>query len=744
MLGLELLIAGLPISKEQFVELRKRYSGSNSDFTAIFAANVDAVLQSLSPFGSQAVSFLRTVGETAPLVEACENYLKILSLPDAVDGDVGSSELCLALYLTLCQDDSTANPLPTLLPLASESCGKTASLTLVMRAKKFPEETEKQASCYVTQVLATGPNISSSDFISLSSALELYMPLFTSSIKPIYTLKQCKEAFLFQAHAFKENLDERIAKAILAAVSASCIDEEARKFNTDTYLPFLVAGLDFVGSNLIAAMSLLCIVKLWNFSHIEQFITLLTVLQKTMDGFKTCEVQCKATEYFLEALAYLSLGNSAKTVLRTDEDFLNHLLLVLETTKENPNIYGVLLVYLNLSKVKDPAADKDTDTVNYLKGVSVPGKDNSKEDAEAISLFNERLVLEHKIVSSLSGLNMNQGNVASQTLRVLYSLALDPKREIQRAIVAQGGLNILLKYLTTYSTTEKSKNRTMAFSSDPGVIQTRTFAIRALAILCRSVDPKVAFSTFDVKTAVPFLVELFGLDSGEITSSQISATSSDARFAFESQLSILDKLCGLLALTNLSSESNNDLHLSIINRVFESHLKDLMLDTTLPDIQRATWELINNLIVNPAMLAKFFNLENAESLKNLTILVKMLHSRSERLQVVIAGLMANATMEYELVAQVIMTNVTNVFEPLLKIISDILRQQAQNDDLILRVCTLVLNLVEVAEGHKLESYKRFQEDKAFKSGLKTVVISTKNSDIMFTIRSIIETARLKF
>lgn len=87
----------------------------------------------------------------------------------------------------------------------------------------------------------------------------------------------------------------------------------------------------------------------------------------------------------------------------------------------------------------------------------------------------------------------------------------------------------------------------MAFSFDPDVIRTRTFAIYALAIFCRSGNRKIAFSTFDVETAKPFIVEILGLGSEKAASSQSNATSSNERFRFWVAIVDSSKLCGLLA-----------------------------------------------------------------------------------------------------------------------------------------------------------------------------------------------------
>ncbi|OVF05409.1 putative SWI5-dependent HO expression protein [Clavispora lusitaniae] len=734
-----LLCEGKPLSETQFGVLKCSSDDVREKCRQALQYSPSSVLHSLEAFGSAAAAFLVSSlpGDCSALIEECEKKL------DTSSSEPGPSlDLYISLYSNLCLQNDTSEPVLLLCPFLKTQYDRAVTLALVLYARKYTSKAESQAKTLVQRILNTDPDhISASEFRSLCSTIELFFPIFPQSMKALYVSARCKEIFLHQAQMLENGKGSSNSKIewLLRVLSASCVDEGARKFNTDTYLRFLVAGTE-MDSHVIRSLSLLCLVKLWNFSETEKQISFETLVQSICNGFKSCDLQDKSIEYFLESLAYLSLGNAAKKAMRDDEDFLERLLFVLETTKDPSNIYGVLLVYSNLSKSRDPTADKDTNTINYLKNIAVPGNDRAANNPEDDALFNENLVISHKLVGSLRALKVTQGNSLSQIIRIIYNLSSNHKREIQREIVAQGGLNIVLKYLTQYSSVDKKTHKTHASSMEEETLEVRLCAIRALATICRSVDPKLAFSEFDIKTTVPFLEELLGLETEE---QSFQTQKDNPRAAFASSITVLDKLCSLLALTNLSSMPNKALHESIITRLFEQHLKDLMLETSQPDIQRAAWELINNLISTPMMLAKFFNSENPESIRNLNILVKMLHSKNESLQVVIAGLLANATMEFELVAQVLMEN-QQVFEQIMEIIANILQKQADNDDLLLRVLTFLLNLVEVAVGHKLDALDKIQNDKPLKQGLKNVVISTKNSDIMYTIRGIVEAAQLKF
>ncbi|OBA23242.1 hypothetical protein METBIDRAFT_15475, partial [Metschnikowia bicuspidata var. bicuspidata NRRL YB-4993] len=628
---------------------------------------------------------------------------------------------------------------PTLLSfLASPDTSiKDLSIFLLYALTKKSSSTEKQITEYLMNSLKRdSPEMPAPSFTILSKSLETFFPIFPDSMTRIYVSEACKQAFLYQGlllNPEKDVNDYSTAQQLLQVLSLSCIRETARKFNTENYLPLLIAGTALESSPTIRSLLLLCVVKLWNFSAIEKQISMDTVFTKTLSLFISADPASLECISLLEALAYLSLGAATKSALRANEQAIEQLVLLLETSLDPLVIYGCLLVILNLCRIKSADQDKDTNTLNYLKSMATE-KSTADDSEESVIAFNLDLVSEHKLVSTMAALKNVKENSTAHIIQIIYSLTTKQSVATHRMIVSQGGLNINIKYLVEHSKVIKETSSTTAASSDETLLEVRLQSLRALATLCRSVNPTLAFSKYDVKTCVPFLVELLGPDL---------TVGLKAPFLPESFMGPGDKLCSLLALTNLSSKPDPDLHQSIVSRAFEQHLKNLMLDSTLFAVQKATWELINNLVAaSPLMLAKFFNPESAESRRNLDLLVKMLHSQDESLQIVIAGLIANATMEFDLVSVSILVQ-KPIFENLCQIVASIFNQQAQNDDLILRVATFLQHLTSVAKASQKEALSVLRTDPALKSGIKTVVVTTKDANIMSLLRETIQLAEMK-
>ncbi|GEQ68025.1 hypothetical protein JCM33374_g1691 [Metschnikowia sp. JCM 33374] len=674
---------------------------------------------------------------TKPVVEICEQKLQ---------NSVNPSAFYLTLYSSFCAKSQRGNAamIPSLLSflgLEQPWLRELSVFVLLSLIKTYPA-TEKSVSDHLSGLLEKeAPGLSAKSFSVLCKSLETFFPVLPDSMTAIYVSEPCKEAFLYQGlllNPEKHTTDFSTAEILLQVLSSSCIRETARKFNTEHYLPLLIAGSNLDTSPRITALSLLCIVKLWNFSAIEKQISMDSVFSKTLSLFVSADatsLECKA---LLEALAYLSLGTATKSALRSNEQALEQLVMLLETSSDPSAIYGCLSVVLNLCRLKPADQDKDMNTLNYLKSVSAEknGKNGPADNEEAIITFNHALVSDHKLVGTLAALKNAKTNSASLIVQILHSLSIKQPITMQREIVAQGGLNVTIKYLVDHSkiSTTGGSSTTEPSSDDETAVEIRLQCLRTLATMCRSVNPAVAFSKYDVKTCVPFLVELLGPETSLGPSASLLSSP---------LLGPADKLCSLLALTNLSSLPDVDLHTSIINRAFEQHLKNLMIDSTLFAVQKAAWELINNLIASPLMLAKFFNPDSASSRTNLDLLVKMLHSQNESLQVVIAGLIANATMEFDLVSVSILTQ-RPIFDNLRKITASVFTNQAQNEDLVLRVATFLRSLTAVARESQPVALESFKSDTALKSGIKVVVISTKNSDIISLLRETIQSAEMKF
>lgn len=738
----QLIQNGTPLSKMQWDTFEQSLKDKKKRLEYLnilknFPGNTLMSVQSHQQGRSVLVLLIDTESCAKSVLEAIEQKLDLSKLLDELQFYLN---ICLSICL---QYPNLAGLVFGKLLLLLAIDDKTVHDLVVLTLALVSRQSSELSSGLVVEFLISTIALSSTSRLNellFFSTIETFFPIFPAQIKAVYISNDCKDVMLAKIFKLLPNdkgEDTRMAEHILRAVSLSCIDEETRKFNMDNFLDFFVSRAKLLDPNRVVALSLLCLVKLWSFTSIEKKISLKTVLDNTKNLLRVCEVGEECVHDVLEALSYLSLGATVKRSLRLDEKVCEKLLLILETEKESSSIYGALVVLLNLSEIKAKGGDEDASTVNYLKKISLPNGNDVKDDETAVKLFNEALVETHRLVGTLRGLNLSKESIITQSVQIVDNLSQCAKKSVERDIVSQGGLTILLKYLTENSAIKKGTERTEGLSTAEGVLATRLRSLRALAIICRSVNPKLLISDFDIKTVVPFLVELLGPEVADYTSSELD----DPTSALSMSLTPFDRLCGLLALTNLSALQENDLTNILIRRLFDGHLKDLMIDSTIPDIRKAAWELINNLISDPQMLAKFFNTDNPESMKNLDVMVKMLHSRDVGLQVVIAGLLANATLEFNLVSMVILSK-NDISTKLLEITSSIFQQQATNDDLIIRVCSYLVNVVEAAS--LLKQSEDIQNNNALKAGIKNVVLTTKSKDIMLTIREIIEMGQLKF
>lgn len=716
-----LLSEGTPLSESQFNQFKKDIPLHKDEYISQIGKDPKNFLKSIQNFNSVSIVATLTNKDLAhKIITICVSKF---------DGE--EIDFYLSLYTLLLQkyDILHLESIGEILSLFSKKPNSHSLiiLAIILQSKTHPIETSEFLSKEISKLLSD-PN----QIINAFSALEAFIPVFPLKLIPIYTSKTCKDIILGKVTQSSElKYDQNLILLLLKVVSLSCIDENARKVNTETFLPFLIAGCDFNSNLDIQSLSVLCIVKLWSFSKIENVISLNKIMHLTRELMKNPKLEENPRKYALEALAYLSLNNSIKSSLRDDEILINELVHVIKTHQDSPNIYGALLVLGNLSQVKEPGVSKERKTVNYLKSVSVPNNDQPSDDDGNLEKFCHDLVEKMDIVAIMRKLDLGNPTVARECIVLLYNVAFWPDRGLIRKIVLQGGLALVLKYLTTYSSMNKQSLRPQAMGTSPEELEKRLKALRSLSFMCRSVDPKLAFNEYDVKTAVPFLGELLG--TGPIFGAQEQKT---PQLALVDLLTPLDKFWCLLALTNLCARPDKSLNVLIINRFFDLHIKDLMIESGSPDIQRATWELINNLILEPLMLAKFFNADNSESLHHLDILVKMLHSLDEKLQVVIAGILANATMEYDLVTTVILSQ-NDILNRVVKISSDILQKQPHLDDLILRLGTFLGNLFDTAQASTPEKFQRLRTDSGLLFGFKTVLQTSNNSSVFELISEIV-------
>lgn len=546
--------------------------------------------------------------------------------------------------------------------------------------------------------------------IIVKTLSELY-PSLTTLCSEIFLTNGLSK--LFKKRVFEEQ-DLQFTKELLRLLSSACIDETMRTYITENYLQLLERSLNVEDVQIYSALVL---VKTWSFTKLtcinlkqlsEIFINAISrrIMPKIENVNETAVKleEVPKVEMSVEALAYLSLKASVKIMIRNNESFTEILLTMIKNQKMTHCLYGLLVIMANLSTLPEESngsSQSINDLKNYadLKG---PGADKvgaEKESKEDILLFNEKYILRTELISFLKREMHNLSpNCKQQVVRVIYNITRS-KNFIPQCI-SQGGTTIILEYL--------------ANKQDIGE-PIRILGCRALTRMLIFTNPGLIFKKYSALNAIPFLFELLPR----------STPVDDNPLHNDEQIKLTDNYEALLALTNLASSETSDgeevcKHI-VSTKVYWSTIENLMLDENVP-LQRSTLELISNMMSHPLTIAaKFFNLENPQSLRNFNILVKLLQLSDVESQRAVAAIFANIATTIPLIAKELLTK-KELIENAIQVFAD------QIDDIELRQRLLMLffGLFEVIPDNGTnEMYPLLQENQKLKDALN---MSLKRGD----------------
>lgn len=546
--------------------------------------------------------------------------------------------------------------------------------------------------------------------IIVKTLSELY-PSLTTLCSEIFLTNGLSK--LFKKRVFEEQ-DLQFTKELLRLLSSACIDETMRTYITENYLQLLERSLNVEDVQIYSALVL---VKTWSFTKLtcinlkqlsEIFINAISRrIMPKIENVNESAVKLEEVpkvEMSVEALAYLSLKASVKIMIRSNESFTEILLTMIKSQKMTHCLYGLLVIMANLSTLPEESngsSQSINDLKNYadLKG---PGADKvgaEKESKEDILLFNEKYILRTELISFLKREMHNLSpNCKQQVVRVIYNITRS-KNFIPQCI-SQGGTTIILEYL--------------ANKQDIGE-PIRILGCRALTRMLVFTNPGLIFKKYSALNAIPFLFELLPR----------STPVDDNPLHNDEQIKLTDNYEALLALTNLASSETSDgeevcKHI-VSTKVYWSTIENLMLDENVP-LQRSTLELISNMMSHPLTIAaKFFNLENPQSLRNFNILVKLLQLSDVESQRAVAAIFANIATTIPLIAKELLTK-KELIENAIQVFAD------QIDDIELRQRLLMLffGLFEVIPDNGTnEVYPLLQENQKLKDALN---ISLKRGD----------------
>ena len=395
-------------------------------------------------------------------------------------------------------------------------------------------------------------------------------------------------AQLFLTDGFVEALvpslqgtDVGVEVAALEMLSAACVDKACRTAiatHCTEYLEALVAGGEADKS---AAAVVLAKVK---YTPGEGKDVQQQDVDKLAGVFKAMMLKddAESRDSSVEGLAYTSLKGSVKEMLIKDKTFVKSLVETLKNSAGKPTVmFGALTVVSNLT-VYAPTLSEEQRKVAQLKNYAET-KPNAKvepdkEDRDERVTPRCKALIDAGVVPALVACSKKvTPNALASIANIVLSLSKQQKH--RGTIASQGGVKLSLQLYSSASG-ESAQDRTV-----------RQTAAHALGRILVSVNPSHVFSSqLAISSAIRPLFSL--LEEAEELKDQLPV--------FEA----------LLSLTNLAS-TEDGIRDQII-RLAWTKIEELLLSDNVM-IQRATVELVCNLMGSPTAVAKFADGSKAAS-----------------------------------------------------------------------------------------------------------------------------------
>ena len=354
--------------------------------------------------------------------------------------------------------------------------------------------------------------------------------------------------------------------AALELLSAACVDKACREA-IDRYCSPWLRDLSDEAEGKHKALSSLVLAKI-NATSSEE------VTSKLADLVLVNEVN---KDQAIEGLAYTTLQPKVKEDIASNANLLKRLIAAL--TDRPSAAFGCLTIFSNLTTYRPPQ------TAEQKKMAQLKAYANQQKPAENDPLDNDSFVtsrckklLDADIVPALvsSCKQTSSPTNIAMVVKTLLSLAKEQKHRTK--MVTQGSVKLLLQIRERIGKTDKS-------SAEASTIDRN--ASHALARLLISVNPEHVFSSaLPVSTAVSSLIPLLTYDT-------------DAE-----QRDLLPTFEALLALTNLASMEEPAARDLLLRSSAFDRLEDLLFSSNTL-VQRASVELVCNLMASPAGVAKY-------------------------------------------------------------------------------------------------------------------------------------------
>lgn len=627
-------------------------------------------------------------------------------------------------------------------------------LTVMTLYSEEKEETKEQVSDYI-EILVDGvdpdtfPTAKFLNFIKIMSLL--YTPM-TEIIHPTYVSKQTQDIMVLKINSIlrvptslSQQENKKVVREILKLLGDTCVNDQSRDFNATHYLEPIKLAIT-VDDVLIKYLATLDLIKLWNFvkigsdhSEVTSIDNLLFIVVSFLRSFdvKGTDSNMEFLGYNIESLSYLSLNESIKTSLRQQEDLLEKLVSLLDSSSVTSSVlYGVIVIISNLMESKKAQTPNER-AIQQMK------TNSTETTAEEIRQFRKSMLLRHKVVQKLCLLPTNNelvkaGLASGARFNSLYmdifsQITSSQDKQVRQEVFNQGAYTFVSQYLMKNS--EMIGTLFQAKDHDDTAVNCRHNALRTLARIIIANNPQLLVDE-KLELTVVFLVELLGAPIDQYEGRLFEKGNS-----LLDKVTIVDKYEALLALTNLASIDNGSIRKIIITKTFDQHLNNFIIDSDNPQLQRASWELVSNLISEPMLMAKFFNVEGTSStqkanFKRLLLLIKLLNSTDESLQITLTGLLANVTSQFPMISEILSKGA--IFEDLMVKMVQIFEHQAENVDLVYRSLVTVNELASNAKPTVLAKLKT-----AVEPSIEKLVRVVKDREVLLVVIDTLKLMRQK-
>ncbi|THW11433.1 ARM repeat-containing protein [Aureobasidium pullulans] len=428
-----------------------------------------------------------------------------------------------------------------------------ATLAVAKLLEETREEGENIFTDYVTNTVSKGHN---DELIVAFSAAASVFPLVPQTVAKLFLTPGFLEGLIpvLERNSSGQRKSHRLEQAAMELMSAACVDKACR----ESLAKIAYNWLDDVAHTSSEAEA------------------------ASMAALVLAKIPPAEQQSSIEGLAYTSLQPKIKGEIVSNTALLDKLIERLKsTTTADPCTFGILTIFSNLVSYR-PAQSEEQQKMSQLRNYAESKKQEEKDPSDDDQHVTARCktVLDANLIPILVAAARSHYTVTilGITAKILHALAREQKH--RGKLAQQGAVKLLLQTIDRLQTPEGPAS---ASDSAQAAIQ---LAAHALARILISVNPQHVFSR-----AMPAISALRPLTL--LLTPDTSSETRDLLPVFES----------LLALTNLASLEDDAVKDALLRQAWQP-TEDLLLSTNIL-VQRASVELVCNLMASPAGVAKY-------------------------------------------------------------------------------------------------------------------------------------------